>query len=187
MTQEEKCGVMRKLFDISFINKAVFHETVSQTHKLSMSVKKTTKIHAAPTPDTLTTEDIVGSKVDSAEQTAMPASQSSPASEGYRPQQRRYQRSDFGNNGHDLSAVPTETVKGILDVQPEGHGFLRPKFIPSSRDIYISQSQIRRFLLRPGDLVSGLARPPKDTERYYGLLKVETINDKSADEIVKRP
>src|SRR5579872_4972609 len=64
---------------------------------------------------------------------------------------------------------PTEEVKGILDIQMEGHGFLRPKFVPSNKDIYISQSQIRRFMLRGGDLVEGIARPPKDTERYYGL------------------
>jgi transcription termination factor Rho len=83
--------------------------------------------------------------------------------------------------------TPTEEVKGFLDVQPEGHGFLRPKFIPSNRDIYISQSQIRRFMLRPGDLVGGVARPPKDTERYYGLLKVESVNDVSAEESLKRP
>lgn len=83
--------------------------------------------------------------------------------------------------------TPIEQVSGFLDVQPEGHGFLRPKFIPSSRDIYISQSQIRRFLLRPGDKVSGQARPPKDTERYYGLLKVEKVNDVSADDSIKRP
>src|SRR5579872_99393 len=46
---------------------------------------------------------------------------------------------------------PTEEVTGILDVQMEGHGFLRPKFVPSNKDIYISQSQIRRFMLRAGD------------------------------------
>lgn len=83
--------------------------------------------------------------------------------------------------------TPTEEVKGFLDVQPEGHGFLRPKFIPSNRDIYISQSQIRRFSLRAGDLVEGVARPPKDTERYYGLLKVEKVNTIAADDSVKRP
>ena len=77
--------------------------------------------------------------------------------------------------------------KGFLDIQPEGHGFLRPKFIPSQRDIYISQSQIRRFMLRPGDLVEGLGRPPKDTERYFGLLKVEKVNDMPADESLNRP
>lgn len=82
---------------------------------------------------------------------------------------------------------PTEEVSGILDVQPEGHGFLRPKFIPSYHDVYISQSQIRRFLLRPGDFVTGLARPPKDNERYYGLLKVEKINTIDADKVGRRP
>lgn len=86
-----------------------------------------------------------------------------------------------------VQATPTETVKGFLDIQPEGHGFLRPKFIPSSRDIYISQSQIRRFMLRPGDLVSGVARPPKDTERYFGLLKVEQVNEVAAEDSLRRP
>ena len=83
--------------------------------------------------------------------------------------------------------VETQEVSGILDIQPEGHGFLRPKFIPSGRDIYISQSQIRRFMLRVGDLVSGIGRPPKDSERYFGLLKVEKVNGIPADDSIKRP
>lgn len=81
----------------------------------------------------------------------------------------------------------TQEVSGILDIQPEGHGFLRPKFISSARDVYISQSQIRRFMLRPGDLVSGIGRPPKDTERYFGLLKVEKVNEIAADDSLRRP
>jgi len=81
----------------------------------------------------------------------------------------------------------TQEVSGILDIQHEGHGFLRPKFIPSARDVYISQSQIRRFMLRPGDLIEGIGRPPKDTERYYGLLKVEKVNGISADDSMRRP
>jgi transcription termination factor Rho len=80
----------------------------------------------------------------------------------------------------------TYEVSGYLDIQPEGHGFLRPKFIPSARDIYISQSQIRRFMLRGGDLVEGLGRPPKDTERYFGLLKVEKVNEMPAEESLRR-
>lgn len=86
-----------------------------------------------------------------------------------------------------FAETETQEVAGILDVQPEGHGFLRPKFIPSSRDIYISQSQIRRFSLRAGDLVAGIGRPPKDTERYFGLLKVEKVNDLDAEESLRRP
>ncbi len=83
--------------------------------------------------------------------------------------------------------VPTETVRGVLDTMPEGHGFLRPKYTPSDKDIYISQSQIRRFLLRNGDMVEGQARPPKDNERYWGLLKVEKVNELPAEQMEKRP
>lgn len=83
--------------------------------------------------------------------------------------------------------VPTEYVEGVLDVQNEGHGFLRPKFIPSDRDVYISQSQMRRFGLRPGDLVGGQARAPKENERYYGLLKVEKVNGEEAEKAMNRP
>ncbi len=78
-------------------------------------------------------------------------------------------------------------MEGILDMQAEGHGFLRPKFIPSDSDIYISQSQIRKFALRPGDMVGGQARPPKDNERYFGLLKVEKINGEEAEKTLNRP
>lgn len=83
--------------------------------------------------------------------------------------------------------VPTETIHGVLDTMPDGHGFLRPKYTPSERDVYISQSQIRRFLLRNGDLVEGQARPPKDNERYWGLLKVEKVNELLAEQMEKRP
>jgi transcription termination factor Rho len=90
-------------------------------------------------------------------------------------------------NQYEPQPVLTQMVKGFLDIQPEGHGFLRPRFIPSQRDIYISQSQIRRFMLRPGDLVEGLGRPPKDTERYFGLLKVEKVNEMNAEDSLNRP
>lgn len=113
-----------------------------------------------------------------------------PTQQGYHP--RVFHRGPRPSNPNMISNPaalqgPTEEVKGILDVQPEGHGFLRPKFIPSNRDVYISQSQIRRFMLRAGDLVGGIARPPKDNERYYGLLKVETVNGSPAEEAMKRP
>jgi transcription termination factor Rho len=97
--------------------------------------------------------------------------------------------SDVGMGGAftpDIN-VPTETVRGVLDTMPEGHGFLRPKYTPSDRDVYISQSQIRRFLLRNGDMVEGQARPPKESERYWGLLKVEKVNELPADQMEKRP
>ncbi len=72
--------------------------------------------------------------------------------------------------------------KGILEVTPSGFGFLRPRFSPSPDDIYVSQSQIRKFWLRPGDEVEGLIRPPKDNEKYHGLLKIEKVNDRAMTE-----
>lgn len=68
-------------------------------------------------------------------------------------------------------------MEGVLEVLPEGYGFLRPiNYLPSSEDIYISASQIRKFDLRTGDLVSGKCRPPKENERYFGLLQVNAVN-----------
>jgi len=84
------------------------------------------------------------------------------------------------------SGLPTEQVEGVLDIANEGSGLLRPSFSPSDKDIYISASQIRRFSLRTGDLVSGLARRPKDNERYWGLLKVEKINGSPSEELSLR-
>lgn len=68
-------------------------------------------------------------------------------------------------------------AQGVLEILPEGYGFLRPfGYLPSTDDIYVSPSQIRRFDLRTGDLVAGQVRPPKDNERYFALLRVETVN-----------
>src|SRR3989344_1343137 len=85
------------------------------------------------------------------------------------------------------AGVPTEYVEGFLDVTPDGHGYLRPKMIPSSKDVYISASQVRRFSLRPGDVVGGQAREPKENERYWGLLKVEKVNGVTPEEAATRP
>ncbi len=83
--------------------------------------------------------------------------------------------------------VPTNFHEGVLAVMPEGHGFLRPNFIPSHDDIYISNSQIRRFKLRKGDMVGGQVRQPKENERYFGLLKVEKINDIPIEKVADKP
>lgn len=74
-------------------------------------------------------------------------------------------------------------MDGVLEIIPsEGFGFLRPiNYSPSAEDIYISASQIRRFDLRNGDKVSGKVRPPKENERYYGLLHVDAVNGEDPD------
>ncbi len=69
--------------------------------------------------------------------------------------------------------------EGVLEVLPDGYGFLRSvdyNYLPSPDDIYVSPSQIKRFYLRTGDTIRGLVRPPKDAERFFALLKVETVN-----------
>ncbi|HUW22372.1 MAG TPA: transcription termination factor Rho [Candidatus Bathyarchaeia archaeon] len=83
--------------------------------------------------------------------------------------------------------VPTEIVEGILEMGSNDRGILRPQYIASDNDIYISSSQIRRFNLRPGDLVSGPARQPKENERYWGLLKVEKVNGVAIEKMGTRP
>ncbi|PLT43744.1 Transcription termination factor Rho [Paenibacillus pasadenensis] len=78
-------------------------------------------------------------------------------------------------------------MQGVLDILPEGFGFLRPiNYLPSNEDIYISSSQIRRFDLRSGDLVSGKCRPPKENERYFGLLQVNAVNGMSPETAADR-
>ena len=77
---------------------------------------------------------------------------------------------------------------GILEIIGEGYGFLRQNsLLPSSADVYVSQSQIRRFGLRTGDVVVGQVRPPKNGEKYYGLVRVEAINDMNPELVKKRP
>ncbi len=80
-------------------------------------------------------------------------------------------------------------VEGVLDIiGQDGYGFLRPiNYGPSAEDIYISSSQIYRFGLRNGDKVAGKARPPKESERYYGLMHVDRVNGKNPEEAKQRP
>lgn len=79
------------------------------------------------------------------------------------------------------------TVSGVLDITGNEFGFLRPiNYSPSQEDIYISNSQIRRFDLRNGDLVSGTARPPKENERYNGLMHVYNVNGRDPEDAKQR-
>lgn len=78
-------------------------------------------------------------------------------------------------------------ASGVLEIMPDGYGFLRPfAYVPSHEDIYVSPSQIRKFDLRTGDRVAGQVRPPKDSERFFALLKVEAVNDLPPEESTKR-
>jgi len=76
-----------------------------------------------------------------------------------------------------------EAVSGILDVLPEGYGFLRREgYVVGDDDVYVSQTQVRRYELRRGDAIEGQARRPKDNEKYYGLVRVDKVNALEPDE-----
>lgn len=77
---------------------------------------------------------------------------------------------------------------GVLEVTPEGIGFLRSsRYVPGREDVYVSQSQIRRFGMRTGDMVVGQVRPPKDTEKYRSLLRIEAVNGMDPEMAKRRP
>lgn len=77
---------------------------------------------------------------------------------------------------------------GVLEIIQDGIGFLRSDhLLPGPDDVYVSQSQIRRFGLRTGDMVIGQVRPPKETEKYYGLLRVEAVNGLDPEQAKRRP
>ena len=87
----------------------------------------------------------------------------------------------------DLKVEKEETVyaTGVLEVLPDGYGFLRfsnYSYLPGPDDIYVSHSQIKRFRLKTGHLISGQIRPPKDKEKFFALLRVESINGIQPDE-----
>ena len=88
-------------------------------------------------------------------------------------------------NSGDSQVKAGESREGVLDILPEGYGFLRCNFnyLPGPDDIYVSPSQIKRFGLRTGHEVGGQIRPPKLKERFYALLKVEEVNGKDPSEI----
>ncbi len=81
------------------------------------------------------------------------------------------------------------TGEGVLEMMPDGYGFLRSSdynYLSSPDDVYVSPSQIKLFGLKTGDTVTGSVRPPKEGEKYFALLKVESINGKSPDEVRDR-
>jgi transcription termination factor Rho len=93
----------------------------------------------------------------------------------------RLLRDNAEKQGHELRG-------GVLEIVDEGIGFLRSEhYLPGPEDIYVSQAQIRRFALRTGDMVIGQVRPPKDSERYYGLLRVEAVNGLDPEAARSRP
>src|SRR5262249_14609757 len=86
----------------------------------------------------------------------------------------------------EIANAPITT--GILDLLPDGYGFMRTSgYTPGPEDIYVSLSQVRRMGLRKGDVIAGKARRPKESEKYYALLEVESINGLDPEAARERP
>ncbi len=90
-------------------------------------------------------------------------------------------RAEAERKGHKLRG-------GVLEIMDEGIGFLRAEgYLPGPNDVYVAQAQIKRFGLRTGDMVIGQVRPPKDSEKYYGLLRVDAVNGMNPEDAKLRP
>lgn len=102
------------------------------------------------------------------------------------------QQEDFQRRNKEFFSVETDAIiegEGVLEMMPDGYGFLRSSdysYLSSPDDVYVSPSQIKLFGLKTGDTVHGYVRPPKQGEKYFALLKVDTINGKTPEEIRDR-
>lgn len=118
-----------------------------------------------------------------------------PADAEQQPRQERFQHNQFNKqrreqqSNFNLEFEGQVASEGVLEMMPDGYGFLRSSdynYLSSPDDIYVSPSQIKLFGLKTGDTVKGTVRPPKEGEKYFALLKVESINGKHPDEIRDR-
>jgi len=105
-------------------------------------------------------------------------------------EERRQQREDRREREEQerIEALKTApSASGILDLLPDGYGFMRTSgYLPGPDDIYVSMSQVRKHQLRKGDVVTGKVRQPKDNEKYWALLEVEKVNDIDVDDVKER-
>jgi len=83
--------------------------------------------------------------------------------------------------------VPSEPITGVLEVMQDGQGFIRPRFSPTFKDAFIGSMQIKRYGLRAGDMVEGLAKAPKENEKYWAMTRIDRINDMELEKAFRRP
>ena len=116
---------------------------------------------------------------------------SSEFSDEFRPGGNRQRRRRRGGGQRDDEFIPEEELEvreGLLDILPEGYGFLRVTgYLPGEKDVYVSANQVRKFRLRKGDIVSGPIRPPRSKEKFPAVVRIDKVNGVTADEAMKRP
>ena len=147
---------------------------------------------SVPPSAEITEAGIIMPKADEEETTQAPqesTGQERPQNERHQNQQNRHQRQEKNYGGFNVEFDGIVSSEGVLEMMPDGYGFLRSSdynYLSSPDDVYVSPSQIKLFGLKTGDTVKGTVRPPKEGEKYFALLKVETINGKLPDEIRDR-
>ena len=103
----------------------------------------------------------------------------------------RNRRRRGGGGGREDEYIPEEdleTREGLLDILPEGYGFLRVTgYLSGDKDVYVSANQVRKFRLRKGDIVSGPIRPPRSKEKFAAVVRIDKVNGMTSDEAMKRP
>jgi transcription termination factor Rho len=109
-----------------------------------------------------------------------------PSREERRRMRDERRQREMEQREQELAEAPVRT--GLLDVLPDGYGFLRTSgYLPGPEDVYVSLSQIRRFALRKGDTVEGAIRQPKDNEKYFALLRIDSVNGMDPEAAKQRP
>ncbi|MFW5719775.1 MAG: transcription termination factor Rho [Candidatus Dojkabacteria bacterium] len=122
-------------------------------------------------------------------QTTQPQNKQNKQSNHNQPTKNNQEQSQSNGPDSRFQKDSTVEVSGILEVMSDGtHGVLRsPRLIPTDKDTYISISQVKKFKLRKGDFITGIARLPKENERYFSLLWIKSVNEMTVDAIQNRP
>jgi len=101
---------------------------------------------------------------------------------------RNRRRRGGGRDDEFIPEEDLETREGLLDILPEGYGFLRVTgYLAGEKDVYVSANQVRKFRLRKGDIVSGPIRPPRSKEKFHAVVRIDKVNGTTSDEAMKRP
>ena len=170
--EPRKRGRKRKVVDTVANELTIPDEVEIQEEEVSEEI-------AEEIPEALETEDTEQYQ----ESTMQPSAEYHPVASAF---QKAYERKYY-DKSFDFDGIVVG--EGVLEIMPEGFGFLRSadyNYLSSPDDIYVSQSQIKLFGLKTGDVVRGAIRPPKEGERYFPLIKVENINGRSPDFIRDR-
>ena len=176
-------------FDNQQINQNTEVNHTSIPEEPSIAVQEST-ISVPPTAE-ITEAGIIMPKEEN-EDTAQPPQETTSPERQQNPShqhQQRHQKRENQYGGFNVEFDGIVSSEGVLEMMPDGYGFLRSSdynYLSSPDDVYVSPSQIKLFGLKTGDTVKGTVRPPKEGEKYFALLKVETINGKLPDEIRDR-